>query len=294
FLRNDKVAQELAPDLILRFGLQPASKSLLNALNKWNPDRHIYFSIPPERKKTSLPVTQTFHWSGQEFDLKPLRGGQDIWLSQWREAEEKYFDYSSTVTQKIESLTDGHVYQHFAEAIPEEWWIFFSNSFPARDRSMFGHWKAQTVYTNRGVSGIDGINSTHLGIGLGSAKAGILFTGDLAFLHDSNSLLNSRLADTPQVMVILNNRGGSIFRMLPIAEHQAYFTPYFETPQKVDISQLCASHGLPCRTIETVAELNKFQLKRFTQESKGSLHIIECRTDPDASMQLRRKLWMKE
>jgi 2-succinyl-5-enolpyruvyl-6-hydroxy-3-cyclohexene-1-carboxylate synthase len=44
FLRNESVLQELTPDLILRFGDQPFTKSLLKALEKWADIPLIHFS----------------------------------------------------------------------------------------------------------------------------------------------------------------------------------------------------------------------------------------------------------
>ncbi len=294
FLRNSEVVEELSPDLILRFGLQPASKSLLKALDHWEPEHHIYVTTPSVKKKTSLPVTETFTWGGDDFSSEALAGGQDFWLKQWQESEEKYIKFKSRLTSDFKSLTDGHIYEHFSDQIPINWWIFFSNSFPARDRSMFGRWNNQKIYSSRGASGIDGINSTHLGIGLASTEPGILFTGDLAFLHDSNALLNSRLLSSPLVIVIINNNGGSIFRMLPIAHHESYFNAYFETPQQADISQLCSGHHLHYKKIESLEALTDFSLVDFIKESDRPLHIIECRTDPGASMELRKKLWRQK
>lgn len=294
FLRNNEVADQLSPDLILRFGLQPASKSLLLALDLWKPDHHIYVKPPSEKKETSLQATDTLEWNGDDFAAEALSGAQSYWLDQWQEAAEKYKEYKNRLANHFTSLTDGHVYEHLSSQLPPDWWIFFSNSFPARDRSMFGQWKGQEIYTNRGASGIDGVSSTHIGIGIASSKPGILFTGDLAFLHDSNALLNSRLLSSPLVIVVINNKGGSIFRMLPIASHEAYFDTYFETPQQVDISQLCASHNLHYQKIESKDQLAEFHLHDFLEDTDGFLHVIEFRTDPDASMQLRRKLWMQE
>ncbi|NGP76810.1 2-succinyl-5-enolpyruvyl-6-hydroxy-3-cyclohexene-1-carboxylic-acid synthase [Balneolaceae bacterium YR4-1] len=294
FLRNREIVEELSPDLILRLGLQPASKSLLNALDYWKPDHHIYFTIPPGRKETSLPVTHTFRWNGNDFTTEPLTGGRNFWLDQWDEASKKYLEYKSVLRDSYDVLTDGHVYEHISRQIPKGWWIFYSNSFPARDRSMFGQWKGQTVYTNRGASGIDGITSTNIGIGLSSSDPGILFTGDLAFLHDTNALLNSRLLSKPLVIVILNNNGGSIFRMLPIADHKKYFNDYFETPQQVEISTLCKSHHVSYQKIESIKQFTDFELGTFINESNSSLHVVECVTDPEASMKFRKQLWQKE
>lgn len=294
FLRNREIAEELNPDLILRFGLQPASKSMLMALESWKPNHHIYVTHPSNKKKTSLPVTDTLKWNGGEFSANHLKsGGQDYWIKQWKEASKKYFEFKRRTLSDLNILTDGNVYEEFSRQIPEKWWVFFSNSFPARDHSMFGQWKAHSVYTNRGASGIDGITSTNIGIALGCEEPGILFTGDLAFLHDSNALLNSSLLNTNLVIVILNNKGGSIFRMLPIAKNEKYFNKYFETPQHVDISQLCFSHRLNYQEINSIEQLKKFDLSDFLNNTEKSLHVIECNTDPDASMKLRKKLWMQ-
>lgn len=294
FLRNPGLAEELSPDLILRFGLQPASKSLLMALERWKPEHHIYVTHPSNKKKTSLPITDTLGWHGGEFSITQLKNGQDYWIKQWQETEKKYAKHKKRILSRSNALTDGEVYEQFSSQIPEKWWVFFSNSFPARDRSMFGQWKEQEVYTNRGASGIDGVTSTNIGISLASRKPGILFTGDLAFLHDSNALLNSKLLNTTLVVVIINNKGGSIFRMLPIAGHKQYFNKYFETPQHVDVSQLCSSHNLHYQQIDSIEQLRSFKLNDFLNDSDQLLHVIECQTDPDASMDLRKELWMQE
>lgn len=294
FLRNEQTLRQLSPDLILRFGLQPAGKSLLLALDEWSPKHHIYVKHLANKKETSLPVTDTLNWNGEEFILENMSGSHKLWMEQWENAEKNYQDLRENSFRKIQVLTDGHVYEHFSEQIPESWWMFFSNSFPVRDRSMFGKWQKQQVFTNRGASGIDGITSTAMGISLAKEKPGILFTGDLAFLHDTNALLNRKKLNNPLIVVVINNNGGSIFRMLPIAEHKEYFTDYFETPQQVDISHLCKSYGAGYQKIGNIEALKNFNLDNFIGNSGSLLNIVECKTDPDASMQLRKKLWKLE
>ncbi|MDZ7807098.1 MAG: hypothetical protein U5K71_08270 [Gracilimonas sp.] len=63
-----------------------------------------------------------------------------------------------------------------------------SNSFPVRDISLFGEFDGKEIFVNRGAAGIDGITSTAIGLSLVQEKPGILFTGDIAFLHDTNGL----------------------------------------------------------------------------------------------------------
>ena len=69
-----------------------------------------------------------------------------------------------------------------------------------------------------------------------------LLIGDLALLHDLNSL--AMLRDVPVVVVVLNNDGGGIFSFLPVAEHKEFFEPYFGTPQGVGFGPAAEMFGL--------------------------------------------------
>jgi 2-succinyl-5-enolpyruvyl-6-hydroxy-3-cyclohexene-1-carboxylate synthase len=231
------------------------------------------------------------NWNSFCFDdIKPGNKSQS-WLKKWKEMEARYIDTTAKVVAEKQVLTDGAVYHHIAPFIPQNWTIFFSNSFPARDHSMFGRWNTQKIFTNRGASGIDGITSTAMGVNIGSGQPGILFTGDLAFLHDTNALLHHQNLVKPLVVVVVNNNGGSIFRMLPVADHQEYFSTYFETPQHADIIKLAESYSNSVQKIETLNQLKQIDLEMLVAESNQALHIIECKTNPEVSMELRKELW---
>jgi 2-succinyl-5-enolpyruvyl-6-hydroxy-3-cyclohexene-1-carboxylate synthase len=78
--------------------------------------------------------------------------------------------------------------------------------------------------------------------------------------------------------------------MLPIQEHEEYFRPYFETPQSVDIANLVTSYGIPYQQIDTLKTLRNFDLSSWMDQHQG-LSVIECQTDANASMAIRKKLW---
>jgi 2-succinyl-5-enolpyruvyl-6-hydroxy-3-cyclohexene-1-carboxylate synthase len=291
FLRNPQNLPALQPDLILRFGREPASKSLLLAIKKWNRVRHIYFSDADRWSDIQNTTTDFIHWNGSYFEEIKSEMGSSIWLKKWKRVEANYRDKTTDILANEQVLTDGAVYHHITPLIPDDWAIFISNSFPARDHSMFARWNTQKVFTNRGASGIDGITSTAMGVNSGLEQPVILFTGDLAFLHDANALLNHQKLAKPMVIVVINNGGGSIFRMLPVAKHKQHFNTYFETPQCADITRLAKSYGITVERIETVSQLKQFDPEAFIAGAKQKLHIVECKTDPDASMQLRNELW---
>jgi 2-succinyl-5-enolpyruvyl-6-hydroxy-3-cyclohexene-1-carboxylate synthase len=291
FLRNEQNQAQLEPDLILRFGRQPASKSLLKAISRWQPKRHIHFSDIEQISDIAHTTTDFINWNGKYFNTHKFTEKSRPWLQKWKEVEKNYVDKSATTIADYSSLIDGHIYHHIVPTIPDDWSVFISNSFPARDQSLFGQWGTQPVYTNRGASGIDGITSTAMGLNIASKKPAILFTGDLAFLHDTNALLSSALLHHPLVVVVINNQGGSIFRMLPIADHKEHFGKYFETPQQADIISLVKSYGISTRYIDAIDEMKNFDLQEHLSQSESMLSVVECKTDADASMQLRNQLW---
>ncbi len=291
FLRSVANQKQLQPDLILHLGLQPASESLLQSIKNWKPVQHIDSIEISCNTNSNKPSINFIEWKGQSIAKDGITSKHSDSLKNWKKAEKSFAKFSQTLLEKNKTLTDGHIYHHLTPGIPEDWYVFIANSFPARDHSLFGRWKTQKIFTNRGASGIDGITSTAMGVNIGLDKPGVLFTGDLSFLHDSNALLNKKALNHPLIVIVINNRGGSLFRMLPIFEFEETFTPYFETPQEADVAGLAASYGVKAKVVESVKELKEINLEKLVNQSEPNLQIIECRTDPDVSMKLRKELW---
>lgn len=292
FLRNLKTIETMEPDLILRFGLQPTSKSLEKALETWQPDHHFHFASTHDWQDATCSGSTHLPWLGKPFSTKSITSSTDeAWFQAWKEQEKKFKTYRDRAFSQAETLTDGHIYHHLLPQCSDDHFIAVSNSFPARDVQLFGQNSVQhPLFLNRGASGIDGITSTAMGISLARQQPGVLFTGDLAFLHDTNALLNQKILDQNLTVVVINNSGGSIFRMLPIEQHKEYFQHYFETPQSADIQHLVNTYDIAFQRITTLQELNNFNLKEWQEQNPG-LSVVECQTDPDASMQLRQQLW---
>ena len=163
-----------------------------------------------------------------------------------------------------------------------------SNSFPVRDMSLFGEFDGKEIYVNRGTAGIDGITSTAIGLSVKTNKSGFLMIGDIAFLHDSNGLLLADQVSQPLVIVVLNNGGGTIFRMLPVHQIKEKYTPYFETPQRTKIAALCRAHNLDHTLVSKPEQIIPTFDKLI---EKNGVHVMECMTGADESMELRHALW---
>ena len=84
------------------------------------------------------------------------------------------------------------------------------------------------VNSNRGTSGIDGSLSTAVGAALTTKKIVTIIIGDLAFFYDRNALWNNYLPNNLRI-VVLNNHGGGIFRILDGSSKLEELDTYFET-----------------------------------------------------------------
>jgi len=141
------------------------------------------------------------------------------------------------------------------------------------------------VAANRGASGIDGTVATAAGFSIGLAGPVTLLIGDLALLHDLNSL--ALLRDRPVVVIVLNNNGGGIFSFLPIAQHAEVFEPFFATPHNLRFEAAAALFGLTYAAPQTLAELKQAYCEA---RSRSSATLIEVRTERTRTLQRWQEL----
>jgi 2-succinyl-5-enolpyruvyl-6-hydroxy-3-cyclohexene-1-carboxylate synthase len=142
---------------------------------------------------------------------------------------------------------EGHVLAGVARTVPAGGTLFVSSSMPVRDLDAFGAPREEPlrVHGNRGASGIDGVVSTAFGVSATTAGPVVCVLGDVALFHDQNGLLWRREEDASVVFVLVDNDGGGIFHMLPVREHEPFFTPYFATPHGLDFAHAAALHDIP-------------------------------------------------
>ena len=98
--------------------------------------------------------------------------------------------------------------------------LFIGNSLIVRLLDMFAVLPNVPVFSNRGASGIDGLLATAAGVQQGQQQAMLCLLGDISLLYDLNSLALFSQPTHPSVIVVLNNDGGAIFDMLPVAQQQ--------------------------------------------------------------------------
>ena len=161
--------------------------------------------------------------------------------------------------------SDLKIFSAIVNIMPKNMQLQLSNSSTIRYAQFFNFDKRIDVFCNRGTSGIDGSTSTAIGAAVVSKKETLCVTGDLSFLYDSNALWNNYIPSNFKIIVI-NNGGGGIFRILPGEKNTNNFDTFFETKHQFTALHLCKMYNLEYTMIHRESELNQ-NLKSFFSSS---------------------------
>ncbi|WP_431160289.1 2-succinyl-5-enolpyruvyl-6-hydroxy-3-cyclohexene-1-carboxylic-acid synthase [Flagellimonas beolgyonensis] len=272
---SEAVFKELQPDLLITFGGLIVSKKIKAFLRRYQPKHH--WHIDPKKAYDTffgltkhIPTTPN-HFFGQLGAGPTAPSPYKVkWESVKRKYEERRRDYLKQIP-----YSDFTVFDDIIGAIPKEYQVHLANSSTVRYAQLFDMDPSLKVFCNRGTSGIDGSTSTAIGASVHSSSPTVLITGDLSFFYDSNALWNNYLRSDFRI-ILINNDGGGIFRILPGQEDTDEFETFFETHHQLNASQLAAMYGFE---YEKVADLNglRTSLVDFYQDS-GRPKILEVST----------------
>ncbi|MCK5852941.1 2-succinyl-5-enolpyruvyl-6-hydroxy-3-cyclohexene-1-carboxylate synthase, partial [bacterium] len=211
------------------------------------------------------------------------------WVDKIIKKNEQISDIIDIKMKEESKLTEPVISRLVSENIFPQNGLFLSNSMPIRDMNTFAlpNEALRHVGANRGASGIDGIIASAYGFASGLQKTTVLLIGDLAFLHDINSLHLLKNSSVPLIIILLNNKGGGIFRFLPIAEYEEVFNPYFLTPHNLTFHQTAQQFDIPYQLVDQKSAF----VDVFTKaQKKNQIMIIEVKTDSEKNHRFHEEL----
>ena len=251
-----EAASSLVPEVVIQIGELPTSKQLRSWLENLPVQRWV---IEPRIDNFDPLHGKTIHLGGAieqiVRDIKPDPNfKQSNYCRHWCQLEAQTRKNLDTSLVEIDRLYEGKVAWLISRCLPPKTPIFIANSMSIRNAEYF--WqpsdRAIVPYFSRGANGIEGTLSTALGIAY--EDSGVLLTGDLALLHDTNGFLINQKFKGHLTIIVINNNGGGIFEMLPIADFPL-FEEYFATPQNVDLARLCAAYNVEHLQIDSWQQL---------------------------------------
>ncbi|MEC4851996.1 MAG: thiamine pyrophosphate-dependent enzyme, partial [Jaaginema sp. PMC 1079.18] len=291
-LRNPKLAESLQADIVIQIGELPISKQLRAWLERTQPQRWI---VDPHPENFDPLHSKTRHlYLGIEQLTASLpafaQPQPSAYLQQWLQAEAAMRHQIDTTLASVADLFEGKVAWLLSQTLPPETPLFIANSMPVRDIEYFWQPNRDRVrpFFNRGANGIDGTLSTAIGMAHRN-RSSVLLTGDLALLHDSNGFLQASRLSGHLTIILINNNGGGIFEMLPIAKFSEVFEDYFATPQNVDFEQLCQTYGVEYQLITTWDELRD----RLNPLPTEGVRLLEIRCDRHKDAQQRSQYFQQ-
>ena len=291
-LAGDSFALAHAPEAVVHVGGRALSKRLERFLASNCPDPYVVIRENPFRLDPAHRVTHSVEANVLDFCSTLVQAATEdppavdsSWTVGWRKASEEVGSY-------LDGMSSGEpneplVARIISRNVPPDHGLVVASSMPVRDLDTYAATGGSPVpvAANRGASGIDGTVATAAGFARGLGRPLTLLIGDLALLHDLNSL--AMLRDVHIVVVVVNNDGGGIFSFLPIAGHEEFFEPYFGTPQGVGFEPAARMFGL---AYEHPGTMEDFVEAYGSACARGSSTLIEVQTDRGENVALHRRL----
>ncbi|MEO0759195.1 MAG: 2-succinyl-5-enolpyruvyl-6-hydroxy-3-cyclohexene-1-carboxylic-acid synthase [Cyanobacteria bacterium J06648_16] len=300
-LRSPEQAEQLYPSHVIQLGPLPTSKLLRQWLAQMPHQRWVIAETqrnldPTHGQVQQIPVS-VFALAQQLPEQKRSKQKRprqketpNPYLNQWRQAEQRVRPALNQEMAQTDALFEGKVAWTLAQHLPERTPVFVANSMPVRDVEAF--WQPNdrqySICFSRGANGIDGTLSTALGMVQGG-RQGVLLTGDLALLHDTNGFLSAQHLQGHLTIVLINNQGGGIFEMLPISEFEPPFEKFFATPQKINFRPLCKAYDIEYTLINSWVEFNR----AISSLPEQGIRLLEIRTHRKLDAQRRWQIFQR-
>ena len=166
------------------------------------------------------------------------------------------------------------VYRHYANSTA----IRLANSFATG-----------ALWCNRGVNGIEGSLSTAVGQAMAVSPWPLFCViGDLSFFYDQNALWNNQLPSNLRIL-LLNNGGGGIFRLLPGLEKSPARDALVSAAHHTTAAGICQQYGVGYLTAVDADSLTD-GLQWLVSASDRPL-LLEVTTDAAIDEQVMRSYY---
>ena len=276
---TNKELKEFRPEILITIGGMIISKKIKAIFRDNKPKEHWHIGIH-DANDTFFCLTkhfktipnniisklyENFKDNGSDFNNK-----WDLIISKRREKHKKY------LSKLI--YCDFKVFDYVLKSIPSNSMLQVSNSSAIRYTQLFDIDSSINVFCNRGTSGIDGSTSTAVGASSVFKGNTVFITGDLSFFYDSNALWNNFIPTSFRV-ILINNKGGGIFKILTKDNNTELFKKFFETKHDLYAKDLCNMYGFEYFSSDDEDKLKNVLNDFYNQSEKPRL--LEVITDND-------------
>ncbi|MFT5338165.1 MAG: 2-succinyl-5-enolpyruvyl-6-hydroxy-3-cyclohexene-1-carboxylate synthase [Luteibaculaceae bacterium] len=262
------------PDTLVTYGRLLISRKIKQWLKAKGIKTHLHFhdehsSFNPFLSKNIQAKKANFNLALKQYLITKESG---IFDRLWYDCQAKSEKRTTIFCSDQAPYSDLLVFNFLNQALPKKGLFHVANSSAIRYFQLFG-WTGLPVYCNRGVSGIDGSNSTAWGHAAKTNKPTYLITGDISFHYDSNFAWNSIKPEHFKV-ILINNGGGGIFRFIPGPDTTEQLESHFEFSHKRSAENWAQEFGFPYYCASNLDELKKAYQTFIEAPNRGLLEIF--------------------
>lgn len=278
-----KSITDFEPDCVLHLGDRLISKPLITWVTQSKPLVYLNVADHPYRNDPFQKVTHRIMTDPALFceQLLPLLHPQSSWCTEWKSLSHLVEGH---LDEAVTPLSEPSLVRYLHHHLPSHFALYFSNSMPIRDadRLFFPRLHRGPIFGQRGLSGIDGNISTVIGLAEGSGRPLVAVLGDLAALHDLNSLAQLRTCKIPVILIVVNNSGGGIFSFLPIKEQKDIFEECVAASHPWKFAKAAEMFQIPYVNLSNFEELHralrdeKTTLIEFPSNRERNVHDHEA------------------
>ena len=296
FLLVPEIADTLAPEVVMFAGATPTGTSAFS----WAAGHKAALAllIDPRAPWSDAGAVAAEVIIVSPDQLEQVASGvvdatPEGWLDLWRRTDT---EAKQRIAVSVDDTLSGPtVAREVVRSLPGRAQLMVANSMAVRDLDRYvDQREGVRVHVSRGASGIDGQIATTSGIAAAIEEPVTLLVGDVAFLHDVGSVFAAARLGQDLTIVVVNDDGGGIFSMLPIAEHlaniseSARFQELFHTPHSTDLVALGSLDGVVVERVDTIEAL---QAALERQQAPGSgVQVIDVEIDHQHNLAVRAKI----
>ena len=294
--KNESLLNKLKPDLLITCGKSIISKNLKIFIRNNKPTYHFHVQENAElidpfqtlTHKVEVSPEYFFKQLFEDLDFQRFKNGDD-------DEENDYFLHFEDINLRVKSKLNTFLTQNkFCEfgivrnilnKLPENTILHLANSMIVRYANLIGleRGKGVEIFSNRGTSGIDGSLSSAVGCAMKTDKIVTCLIGDMSFFYDRNAFWNNYLPDNLRV-VLLNNHGGNIFKIIDGSSKQPEVGEYFETKQNSTAEYFCRENDV--KYIKVIDEVSLATTLNLLYEKSNRPVVVEIETDGDMNIEI--------
>ena len=281
----DSLFDELSPEIVISIGGMIVSKKIKSFLRNYKPRKHFHIGNNISKDSFYSGVEHINTTANKFFENIDLNKSDSKYFEKWNQLDYSKLDLHNRYI-KVINFSDLKVFEILTNWIPKKYNIQVANSTPIRYFQLFDLKNKNMMFANRGTSGIDGSTSTAIGSSVQNDSPVLLVTGDLSFFYDVNALWNNHIPKNFRI-IIINNSGGGIFKILPGFKENNLFSEFIETQHNLSARLIAKMFNFNYTRVSTKFGLNLY-LRTFFKNSKKP-KILEIKTSSVKSTKILKE-----